>query len=169
MGGKSVVAAEAAVKKLEVALATRQSSDFLSLPVPMRSPDTVLRRQSDEGISTRKPGWMQFMLKRPHHVAIWNSLRGNYPGKPCWNMAEAGKTPLITANELADMGYSIIAYPSILLLRVITVIREGLQVITEQNFDQGPPLTFSEFTQLFGAEKWNKLEDQLWAGEVMMN
>ncbi len=161
MGGKSVVTAEAAVKKLQVALATRQSSDFFIVArtdaLSVHGVQEAIRRGHRYAETGVDAVYIEAPTSRNDIEIIAQELSGET--LLVMNMAEAGKTPLIPANELADMGYSIIAYPSTLLLRVITAIREGLQVIKDQNFDQGTQLTFAEFTQLFGSDKWDELEN----------
>jgi len=162
MGGKSVVTTEAAAKKLEVALATRQSSDFFIVArtdaLSVHGIEEAIQRGHRYAETGVDAVYVEAPTSRNEIEIIAKELSGET--QLVINMAEAGKTPLVPASELADMGYSIIAYPSTLLLRVITAIREGLQMIKDQNFDQGAQLTFSEFTQLFGSDKWSELENR---------
>jgi 2-methylisocitrate lyase-like PEP mutase family enzyme len=162
MAGKSVVALEAAVRKLEVALATRRSSDFFIVArtdaLSVHGIEEAIRR----GRLYAETGVDAVYVEAPESRQEIALIAERWSGKTLLviNMGEAGRTPILPAGELADMGYTIIAYPSTLLLRVITAIREGLQVIKDQNFDrQSQLLSFSEFSQIFGIAKWNELEN----------
>ncbi len=161
MGGKSVVSSEAAVKKLEVALTTRKSSDFFIVARTDALSVLGIKEAIRRGHRYAETGVNAVYVEAPTSSNEIEIIAKELSGETLlvMNMAEAGRTPLIPANELADMGYSIIAYPSTLLLRVITAIREGLQVIKDQNFTQGTQLSFSEFTRFFGIEKWDELEN----------
>ncbi|MDX1478587.1 MAG: isocitrate lyase/PEP mutase family protein [Saprospiraceae bacterium] len=162
MAGKSVVAAEAAVKKLKVALASRQSKDFFIVArtdaLSVHGIEEAIRRGRMYAEAGADAVFVEAPASRQEIETIAADLSGEVP--LVINMAEAGRTPILPAEELAEIGYSIIAYPSTLLLRVIAGIRDGLQAIADQEFGQQSQMSLGEFAQIFGIDKWNALEDR---------
>ncbi|MCH7480259.1 MAG: hypothetical protein IIC79_02580 [Chloroflexi bacterium] len=77
------------------------------------------------------------------------------------NMVEGGKTPLLSADELESMGYSLVIYPNSLTRRFA---RAGLDLLadlrgngtTRARLDKMMP--FQELNAMLGLEDLKKLE-----------
>jgi 2-methylisocitrate lyase-like PEP mutase family enzyme len=74
------------------------------------------------------------------------------------NMSDGGKTPIRSAKELAEIGYSLAIYPAITGLAAAQAVESALRVLKTEGTSQSPdvPLfNFNEFTQLIGfPEVW---------------
>jgi 2-methylisocitrate lyase-like PEP mutase family enzyme len=71
------------------------------------------------------------------------------------NMVEGGKTPILTAKELQDIGYSIVTFP----LSTLYAAAWGVRMVMEELATRGTTagtmdkmITFSDFNQLVGLE-----------------
>ncbi len=87
------------------------------------------------------------------------------------NMLEGGRTPLLPADQLQDMGFSIVAYPLSLLGTYVQGMQKTLQLLKQGGPESFPPSTLPSFETLqaavrfpeylAGAEKYAKLEQGL--------
>lgn len=69
------------------------------------------------------------------------------------NMSDGGKTPIRSATELADIGYSLAIFPSMTGLASAFAVEHALGVLKSQGTSDSPDLNlfdFAEFNQLIG-------------------
>lgn len=69
------------------------------------------------------------------------------------NMADGGKTPILTAAELAEIGYAFSIYPSMTSLVAAAAIHTALRQLKDTGISQSPDLPmfdFTEFCELIG-------------------
>ena len=75
------------------------------------------------------------------------------------NMADGGRTPIRSAAELADIGYSLAIFPSITGLAAAAAAETALRVLKTEGTSNSPNLPlfgFAEFNQLIGfQEVWD--------------
>jgi 2-methylisocitrate lyase-like PEP mutase family enzyme len=75
------------------------------------------------------------------------------------NMADGGRTPIRSATELADIGYSLAIFPSITGLAAAAAAEKALRVLKAEGTSNSPNLplfSFAEFNQLIGfQEVWD--------------
>jgi len=72
------------------------------------------------------------------------------------NMADGGKTPIRSKNELKDIGYALAIYPSISGLAAAAAIENAFEVFKQEGTSDSPrsPLfNFREFQSLIGFEE----------------
>lgn len=72
------------------------------------------------------------------------------------NMADGGKTPLKTADELKEIGYQLAIFPSISALAAAAAVENALNVLKTEGSSNSPNLPlfdFAEFNQLIGFEE----------------
>jgi 2-methylisocitrate lyase-like PEP mutase family enzyme len=81
------------------------------------------------------------------------------------NMADGGATPILSASELADLGYAMAIYPSMTGLAAAAAVEKALLVMKSQGTSSAPGLDlfeFGEFNRLIGfPEVWEF--DRKWA------
>jgi 2-methylisocitrate lyase-like PEP mutase family enzyme len=83
------------------------------------------------------------------------------------NMADGGKTPIRSWEELREIGYALAIYPSITGLAVAAAIENALRVFKAEGTSNSPNLplfNFREFQSLIGFEEVWKFERK-WARE----
>ncbi|WAC71951.1 isocitrate lyase/PEP mutase family protein [Roseateles sp. SL47] len=75
------------------------------------------------------------------------------------NMADGGKTPILSADRLRDIGYAFAIYPSMTSLVAAAAMERALRLLKEEGLSQSPDLpmfNFTEFCQLIGfQEVWD--------------
>jgi len=78
-------------------------------------------------------------------------------GKPMMaNMADGGKTPILPAAQLAEIGYAFAIYPSMTSLVAAAAMEAALQQLKTQGLSQSanlPMFDFTEFCRLIGFEE----------------
>jgi 2,3-dimethylmalate lyase len=164
MNNKQVIPADEAVGKIRAAVAARSN------------PDTVIIARTDaraiEGLDAAIDRAKRFAdagadmlfveaLEGETEIELaCEKLRG-YP--LVFNWAEGGKTPPLTYDRIADLGFKLILCPISTLLSATAAMREALAAIkvagTPANIiDDMMP--FGEFTDLIGLPEINDLEKQ---------
>jgi len=111
--GKQVIAAEEMVKKIEAALYAREDDNFLLIArTDARSViglDEALRRAHRYAAA----GADMIFLESPQTVAELEIIAKELREVPLLvNMVEGGKTPVLPFEELEQMGYKIVLYPT---------------------------------------------------------
>jgi 2,3-dimethylmalate lyase len=161
MGGKSVVGADEAVAKLEAAVAARKSSDFFLVARTdaraVHGLDEALRR----GRRYLATGVDALFVEAPESVAELATVGKSFAAPLVVNMAEGGRTPILPPAELARLGFSIILYPSTILLRQIKAIEDALEELKSGRLDLPPgAMDFRSLTALLGLERWAAVDDR---------
>lgn len=161
MRGKDVVDARAAAAKLSAAVAARQDDDFVivartdSLAIHGLE-DAIQRaeRYADTGVDV-------VFVEAPRTVDEIKTIADRLAHKipVLVNLGEGGITPILDPKTLADMGYSVIVYPSTILNRVVKAIQDGLEVISEGRYKaEEKQMTVKDLAQLFNIEKWIEID-----------
>jgi len=80
-----------------------------------------------------------------------------------YNLASSGKTPLLPANEIQDLGYKIVIYPNLAILAAIPAITDMLAELKETGEVTGildRVATFRQFFDLLGMEEIQEMEER---------
>jgi len=161
MGGKSVVGADEAVAKLEAAVAARKSPDFFLVARTdaraVHGLDEALRR----GRRYLATGVDALFVEAPESVAELETVGKSFSAPLVVNMAEGGRTPILPPAELARLGFSIILYPSTILLRQIKAIEDALEELKSGRLElPAGAMDFRSLTALLGLERWAAVDDR---------
>lgn len=162
MAGKDVIPAAAMVAKIRAAAAARSSRETLlfartdaravhGLDEALRRAESYLKAGAD-GVFVEAPETLDEMVRIGaefrHVPQIANMLEGG------------GRTPWIEPAELKRMGFSIVAYPTTILFRMVHDLRRSLAHLragrampTEQ------AIGFDEFKHLVGFDHWGAIQD----------
>ena len=75
-------------------------------------------------------------------------------------MVEGGKTPILTADELEDLGFKIVIYPVSGLFAAANAIGSCFNFLKENRTTIGfkNDLSFSDFEKIIDLQKYSKLE-----------
>jgi len=161
MGGKSVVGADEAVAKLHAAVAARKSPDFFLVARTdaraVHGLDEALRR----GRRYLAAGVDALFVEAPESVAELETVGKSFAAPLVVNMAEGGRTPILPPAELARLGFSIILYPSTILLRQIKAIEDALEELKSGRLElPAGAMDFRGLTALLGLERWAAVDDR---------
>jgi 2-methylisocitrate lyase-like PEP mutase family enzyme len=165
MAGKEVIPAKDMVGKLKAAVAARahKESLFLIARTDALEPNG-LRDALERAEMYLKAGVDGLYIEGPHDEQQMRVIGQEFRGVPLViTMLEGGgKTPWMTPEELHQLGYSMVLYPTTLLFRMARAIQRGLadlkasRPITKQN-----AVDMFEFEKIVDIAYWKSIEQQV--------
>jgi methylisocitrate lyase len=167
--GKRVIPAEEQVAKLRAAVYARGDDDLVIIGrTDARAPlglDEAIRRVK----LYRDAGADVVFVEAPQSIADLETVARAIPDAPLFaNMIEGGKTPLLTSQELRELGYKMVVYPLSALFAAAYAIRETYRELFAQKTTaarQEAMTSFHEFEEIVGAPRFHDLEARF--GEVV--
>ena len=111
MQGKDVVERDDYIHKIRAAVDARGNNNFF---IVART-DALAVRGIDEAIArvkaAREVGANASFVEAPDSIETLRQIGEQSPGPNVANMIEGGKTPLLSRDELAELGFQLILYP----------------------------------------------------------
>ncbi|MGD9610722.1 MAG: oxaloacetate decarboxylase [Desulfovibrionaceae bacterium] len=170
MAGKSVVPVEEYLPKLKAALWARQDPDF----VIMARTDAAAVYGIDEAIRRAclyaEAGADMVFVEAVTTVADMRRVNAAVPVPSMANMIEGGRTPFLTAEELQDVGYAVVAYPCASVFTAVKALRKWAAHLkfhgTSAGF-AGPDtmVDFEEYFRFIGAAAIREREKLFYPAE----
>ena len=162
-GGKHVIPADEMVAKFKAAVAARNDDDFIFIArTDSRETDGLddaidrINRYCDAGADVA-------FIEAPLSIEELEEIckRVQYP--KFVNMLAYGKTPILSASELEEMGFKMLVAPIDSVLLTAKVMREMANAMkrdghTKSLFDD--MVDFEEIKNILGLQKYLALEDQ---------
>ena len=153
---KRCVPLEDMVEKIQVAAETRQDKhNFLIIArTDARAADGVdaaLRRLE----AYAKAGADVLFFEAPQSVEEMRTACAAFKQPMMANMADGGKTPILPAAQLAEIGYAFAIYPSMTSLVAAAAMETALRTLKVSGHSQSPQIPmfdFMEFCGLIGFE-----------------
>jgi 2-methylisocitrate lyase-like PEP mutase family enzyme len=153
--GRKVVPLEDMVTKINVAAEARESDDFLIIARTDSRTSLGLDEALRRGEAFSKAGADIIFIESPETLDEMKTVCANFD-KPCFaNMVEGGRTPLLSAEELEDIGFKIAIFPGTGFLATAQVLHNVYGAlkkdgISTQVADQLYP--FEDMNKLMGFE-----------------
>ena len=153
MLGRRVVPIEDMVDKIKVAVASRDSSNFLIIArTDARTTlglDEALRRAE----AYARAGADILFLESPESIEEMQKIGRSFDKPLLANMVEGGRTPILNRKTLEEIGYSIAIFPALGFLAAAHALRKVYSYLKENNSSAGvdtPLYQFSDFSELMG-------------------
>jgi 2,3-dimethylmalate lyase len=153
MLGRRVVPVEDMVDKVKVAVASRDSRDFLIIArTDARTTlglDEALRRAE----AYAKAGADILFVESPESIEEMRKIGRAFDRPLMANMVEGGRTPIADKKTLEQIGYSIAIYPAFGFLAAGDALRNAYRHLKQNGSSVGanvPLYKFSEFSELMG-------------------
>lgn len=128
--GKQVVSDQEAFDRIRAAVDAREEgSDILILARTDARHQLGLTKAIDRALEFKKLGADILFVEAPRSEKELWEICENLPGPLMANMLEGGKTPMPPVSELAEMGYSIAAYPLTLLSAAMKAMLDVLATL----------------------------------------
>jgi 2-methylisocitrate lyase-like PEP mutase family enzyme len=121
--------------------------------------DEALRRAE----AFKKAGADMLFVEAPESEEEMRLICAEVPGWHLANMVEQGKTPVLPAAQLQEIGYSLVAWPLTLLSASMKAMREVLAAMQEGRHPEEMLLNFAELREKVGFEDYYA-EDERYAG-----
>ncbi len=142
------------VRKIRVASDSRSSSDFLIVARTDARTGEGLDEAIRRGVAYAEAGADIIFVESPETEAEMAEV-GRRIGKPLLaNMVNGGRTPMLPADKLKALGFSIAIYPAVGFLSAGEALRRAYTDLQQNGTttDAVPMYSFSEFNKLIGFE-----------------
>ena len=153
MDNKEVVDLEEATAKIKAAIQSRNSNDFLiAARTDSRAThdlDEALRR----GEAFLNAGADILFIEAPQSVDEMQRIKNEFPeANLIANIVEGGKTPELSIEELAKIGFKIVLRPVSALLAISGTLQDCYSALLNPNYDQGnsSKISFEEYNEMIG-------------------
>ena len=162
LSGKELIPADEMVGKIRAAIYARASDEFLIIARTDALGVAGLEEAILRGKKYVDAGADMLFVESPNSMEELKTVADEFSEIPLMaNMVEGGVTPLLSADELESMGYSLVIYPNSLTRRFA---RAGLDLLadlrgngtTRARLDKMMP--FQELNAMLGLEDLKKLE-----------
>ena len=161
MEGKQVIPTEEMITKIRAAVDARIDDDLIL----MARTDSLAVYGIDEAIERgnryTEAGADIIFIEAPPSVEDMRRMCREVKAPMSANMVEGGKTPILIAKELQDIGYSIVTFPLSTLYAAAWGVRMAMKVLSTNGTTSGymdKMITFSDFNNLVGLEKVRETE-----------
>jgi len=159
--GKRVIPMEEHAEKIHAAVEARGESGLVIVGrTDSRAPlglDEAIRR----GRAYYEAGADVVFVEAPESVEELREIAAAFPGVPLFaNMVEGGKTPVLQAGELEDLGYKIAVFPLTALFAATKAVESCYSYLMEHGTTAGfgDMLTFKDFERIIDVPKYRELE-----------
>lgn len=163
MEGKQVISTDEMIAKIKAAVDARSDQDL----VLMARTDSLAVYGIDEAIERgnryAEAGADIIFIEAPPSIEDMRRICREVKAPMSANMVEGGKTPILTAAELQDIGYSVATFP----LSAIYAAAHGVKVVMEALLKNGSTssstdkmITFTGFNSLVGLEQVRETESR---------
>lgn len=156
MRGKDVIERDDYIHKIRAAVDARGDNDFF---IVART-DALAVRGIDEAIArvtaAREVGANASFVEAPDSIETLRQIGERSPGPNVANMIEGGRTPLMSRDELSELGFQLILYPLAGLYAVARSLGKVYQQLYNEQSTQGVVdllMTFPEFNELIGVDE----------------
>ncbi len=109
--GKEVIPREEMIGKIEAALDARKNPDLLIIARTDARAVLGIEEAIERGIAYAKAGADMIFVEAPESAEELRLIPRSIPAPVMANLSEGGKTPLVGAKELQEMGYKMVIYP----------------------------------------------------------
>lgn len=164
MAGKEVVPKSDMVNKIKAAVDARNSPDFVIIARTDARAVEGLDAAIERAKSYRDAGADVLFIEAPEGMDEIERVASTFTDIPLlYNWAEGGKTPPLTYDQIAGLGFKIIIFPVGALLSATQAIRSILKSLREERtpikvMDKMVP--FSEFLDFIGLPEIRDLEQR---------
>ena len=156
MEGKQVISSDEMVTKIKAAVDARMDEDL----VIMARTDSLAIYGIDEAITRgnkyAEVGADIIFIEAPPSVDDMKRVCSQVRAPMSANMIEGGKTPILTAKDLQDIGYSIATFPLSTLYAAAYGVRSAMEALSKTGTTSGyieKMIIFTDFNNLVGLEK----------------
>lgn len=165
--GKQVVSISEMVTRIKVAVDARKKDDFLVLARTDALAIEGVDRAIERGQAYHEAGADVVFIETPNNEDEMRRICAEVPGPQMINMAHGGKTPILPAVQLQEIGYSLAIVPSAPPLAALAAMNMAYDSIKEGHLNcetRQELYDFHEFCDLIGFPKVRAFE-QKWADQ----
>ncbi|HBZ44562.1 MAG TPA: carboxyvinyl-carboxyphosphonate phosphorylmutase [Maritimibacter sp.] len=166
---KRVVPTQDMVNKIKVACYARQSPETIIIARTDARAVEGFQGAIDRGLAYRDAGADVVFVEALESEDEMRRANEMIDAPTMANMADGGKTPILPAKVLEEIGYNLAIFPSLTGLAAAAAAERALNVLKAEGTSNSPNIDlfdFSEFNQLIGFQriwdfeaKWTEIDD----------
>jgi 2-methylisocitrate lyase-like PEP mutase family enzyme len=146
------------VQKIQVASDSRSSSDFLIVARTDSRTSLGLDEALRRGEAFAKAGADIVFIEAPETEAEMVAIAKRIDAPVLANLVNGGRTPMLSAARLAEIGYAVAIYPAAGFLATAAAVESAYAEIRDRgtSSDATPMYSFQKFTEMIGfPEVWD--------------
>ncbi|GIX15593.1 MAG: hypothetical protein KatS3mg118_3552 [Paracoccaceae bacterium] len=152
--GRRVVPTGEMLRRIGVALEARRSDDFLIIARTDSRQQLGLEEAIARGRAYAAAGADLVFVESPESEAELARIAAEIDAPLVANMATGGRTPILPADRLAAMGYTLAIHPAIGFLAAAEALRRAYAELAERGAATATPMhDFGAFCRLMGFEE----------------
>lgn len=158
--GRRVIAKDDMIRKIEVVMDSRRSEDFLLIARTDARTALGLDEAIARGKAYRAAGADVVFVESPETEDEMKRVRDEIDGPLFANMVNGGRTPMLSAEKLTEMGYQIAIHPAVGFLAIGHALTHAYSDLLKHGdtTDDVPLYSFDDFNKLIGFEDIWKFE-----------
>ncbi|MCG8402271.1 MAG: isocitrate lyase/PEP mutase family protein [Firmicutes bacterium] len=129
MAGKALITKEEMVAKIKAAVDARNDENFLIIARTDAIAVGALEEAIERGIAYQEAGADVLFVEAPEEIEEMIKITDSFDIPQLANMVEGGKTPLLSAKELEQIGYKIVIFPNSAVRIMAKAVWELMQEI----------------------------------------
>ena len=137
LDGKAVVPTREMVKRLRAAVSARRDPDFIICARTDAAATEGVPAAIDRAKAYADAGADLIFTEALHTLAEFEQFRTAVDTPLLANMTEFGKSALLTAKQLSDIGYDVVIYPVTTLRLAMYAVEAGLREIADTGTQSG--------------------------------
>jgi len=153
---RQVIPCDEMVTKIKVALAARTSPEFLIIARTDARTNYGLDEAISRGQAFAEAGADIVFIEAPESVDEMKKIADSIDKPLMANMVDGGETPLLSVNELSDLGYQIAIFPCTAFLAMGAAVQEVYKTILKKGTTRDislPLYNFNDFSKLMGFDR----------------
>lgn len=161
MLGRQVVPKEEMVGKIKAAVDARKDKNLLIIARTDARTVHGLEEALERGHAYEAAGADILFIESPESIEEMKKITSSFGVPVLANMVEGGRTPLLPNNQLAEMGYNLVIYPTAstyVLAKSMLKLMEGLKKEGTTKGMMEEMVAFTQFNELVGLPEIRELE-----------
>ena len=161
--GKRVISMEEHVEKIRAAVHARGDSGLVIITRTDSRASLGLSEAIKRGRAYFEAGADIIFIEAPRSIEELKEIAKAFPDVPLFaNMVEGGKTPLLNAVEMEEMGFKIVVFPLSGLFAATRAMENCFRYLKKNGTTAGfeDTLSFKEFERIIEVSKYRELEER---------
>ncbi|MFQ5954611.1 MAG: oxaloacetate decarboxylase, partial [Kiloniellales bacterium] len=163
LAGKTLIPAADMVAKIRAAVDARREKDFMIIARTDAIAVEGFEQALERGRLYEAAGADMIFVEAPLDADQLAAIPHSFAVPTLFNMAVSGKTPLLPAAEIRELGFKLAIYPNLALLAAAAASRRALEELKATGAVTGileDALSFTEFFDLVGMAEVQELEQR---------
>ncbi|MGQ9693772.1 MAG: isocitrate lyase/PEP mutase family protein [Thermodesulfobacteriota bacterium] len=160
--GKMLISKAEMIQKIKAAVDARLDPDFLLVVRTDAIAVTGLEEAIERAQAYQEAGGDIIFVEAPRTIEEMRKITEAVKGCHLANMVEGGgKTPILSLDELSDLGYKVVIYPVSTWMASIKAMQEVLKILKEEGTTSrftSRMVSFQEMFEVVGRSKFIELE-----------